>query len=163
MQQNSHKCHAAITWKARTVKTRSISFLIHSCSTNYVALSMILITSHCLFIGVGASKFWGCEKCLPEFHQTCQKNFCATFAYKFSPTKIMKTFSVWPPKKGFHVLFCKRWVPFFSKKAGRHFCSEFRAFCLNFQRNKTFGDVFAPPALPPPTPLYLSTHTQKSQ
>jgi len=34
--------------KEKTVNTWSISFLIHSCSTNYVALSMIIFTSHCL-------------------------------------------------------------------------------------------------------------------
>jgi len=33
--------------KATTVlKTRSISFLIHSCSTKYLALSVFIITSH---------------------------------------------------------------------------------------------------------------------
>jgi len=37
-------------------------------------------------IGVGAGKFWGCEGFLPEFAQTCPKYFCATFAYKFSPS-----------------------------------------------------------------------------
>jgi len=41
-------CHHPITTAAKTVKTRSISFVVHSCSTNYVALSMIIITSHCL-------------------------------------------------------------------------------------------------------------------
>jgi len=25
----------------------------------------------CLFIGVGAGKFWRCKRCLPEFPQTC--------------------------------------------------------------------------------------------
>jgi len=37
-------------------------------------------------IGVGAGKFLGCEGFLPKIPQTCPKSFCATFAYKFSPT-----------------------------------------------------------------------------
>jgi len=48
VQQKVDKRHAAIPSleKRRTVKTRSISFLIHSCGTNYVALSMMIVTSH---------------------------------------------------------------------------------------------------------------------
>jgi len=37
--------------KGKTARTRSIYFLIHNCSTNYVALSMIVIMSHCLHQG----------------------------------------------------------------------------------------------------------------
>ena len=37
-------------------------------------------------IVVGAGKFLGVRKILPEFAQTCPKYFCATFAYKFSPS-----------------------------------------------------------------------------
>jgi len=33
-------------------------------------------------IVVGAGKFLGVRKILPEFAQTCPKYFCATFAYK---------------------------------------------------------------------------------
>jgi len=45
----------------------------------------------CLFIiGVGAGKFSGCEGFCPNFPTIARKVFCATFAYKFSPTKIMK-------------------------------------------------------------------------
>jgi len=40
-------CHS-ITWKAKAVKIRSISFLIHSCSTSYVSLSVSIVTPHCL-------------------------------------------------------------------------------------------------------------------
>jgi len=32
--------------KATTVKTWSISYLIHSCNTHYVAVSVIIIMSH---------------------------------------------------------------------------------------------------------------------
>jgi len=45
-----------------------------------------------LFItGVGVGKFLGCEEFSPNFPKLDRKVFCATFAYKFSPTKIMKT------------------------------------------------------------------------
>jgi len=40
-------CHS-ITWKAKSVKIRSISFLIHSCRASYVALSVNIITPHYL-------------------------------------------------------------------------------------------------------------------
>jgi len=41
------------------------------------------------------------------------EKFLCDFAYKFSPTRIMKTFFlVLPPKKGLHEFFCKRWAPF---------------------------------------------------
>jgi len=53
---------------------------------------------------------------LPEFPQTCPKRFCATFAYKFPPTKIVKTFFGMTSKKGLHVFFCKRWAPFCESK-----------------------------------------------
>jgi len=46
----------------------------------------------CLFItGVGAGKFLGCEGFCPNFPKLARKVFWATFAYKFSPTNIMKT------------------------------------------------------------------------
>jgi len=44
--------------------------------------------------GVGAGKIWGCKGFLPEFSETCPKSFRATYAYKFSPPKIIKTFFV---------------------------------------------------------------------
>jgi len=47
----------------------------------------------CLFItGVGVGKFLGCEGFFPNLPKLARKVFCATFAYKVSPTKIIKTF-----------------------------------------------------------------------
>jgi len=47
----------------------------------------------CFFItGVGAGSFWDCKGLLREFAKLARKVICATFAYKFSPTKIIKTF-----------------------------------------------------------------------
>jgi len=39
-------------------------------------------------------QIFGMRRILPEFPQTCPKRFCATFAYKFSPARILKT-SFW--------------------------------------------------------------------
>ena len=76
--------------------------------------------------------------------------FCATFAYKFSPTKIMNTIFVMISQKrssyvGRHFL---KW-----NNVGHHFCLDFQGFCPDFRQIKTFGDALAPPAPPPPTPL----------
>jgi len=46
-------------------------------------------------IGVGAGKFWGCERFLPEFPQNYPKNFWATF----------------------YAIFMWFWAPFFQTKA----------------------------------------------
>jgi len=52
VQQNGHKCMPPSHHrKAKTAKTRSSYFLIHNCSTKHVALSMVLIMSHCLAHG----------------------------------------------------------------------------------------------------------------
>jgi len=53
VQQNGHKCHAAIPsleqW--RQCRLNSINFFhINCCRTNNVTLSVIIITSHCLSI-----------------------------------------------------------------------------------------------------------------
>jgi len=45
--------------------------------------------------------------------------FCATFASKFSPIKISKTFFDVTSKIGLHVFFCKPWAPFFEVKQRR--------------------------------------------
>jgi len=62
---------------------------------------------------VGAGKFLGCEGFFPNFHKLAPKVFCATFAYKFSPTKVVKA-SFWcnHQKK---VFMC------FNVSLGRHF------------------------------------------
>jgi len=50
VQQNGQKCHVVIpSQKSKNSKNSINFFLMHSCRTNYVALSMI-VTSHCLSI-----------------------------------------------------------------------------------------------------------------
>jgi len=78
---------------------------------------------------------WECNGFLPEFPQTCPKRFCATFAYKFSPTQIMKdSFGMTSRKKSLHVFLYKLWAPFFEmKQHWAPFCSYFNGFCPTFQ------------------------------
>jgi len=52
----------------------------------------------------------------PDFPRLSRKVFCETFADKFSPTKIGKTFFGVTFKKGLNVFFCKPWAPFFEVK-----------------------------------------------
>jgi len=54
-----------------------------------------------------------------NFPKLSGKVFCATFAYKFSPIKISKTFFDVTSKNGLHVFFCKPWAPFFEVKQRR--------------------------------------------
>ena len=105
------------------------------------------------------ANFWGCKGFLPEFPQTCPKSFCEPFACKFSPTKIMKIFLVWPQRKGLHVLICKRWAPFVWNQTmlgaifARKDFADFQEFFPDFRQIKTFGNTFALTAPPPPTSL----------
>jgi len=115
-------------------------------------------------IGVGTGKFLGVLRIFVRLSPNLPEKFCffATFAYKFSPAKIMKTFfGCDPPKK---VFVC------FSAKVGGHFVQIFRSFvrifrefarfsknlpifsgiCSDFWQIKTFRGALAPP---PPTPL----------
>jgi len=50
----------------------------------------------------------------PNFPKLPRKGFCATFAYKFSPTKIITTIVDVTSNK--NVFFCKPWAPFFEVK-----------------------------------------------
>jgi len=52
-----------------------------------------------------------------NFPKLSRKVFCATFTYKFFPTKIMRTFFGATYKKS-HVIFWKPWAPFFEVKQG---------------------------------------------
>ena len=62
-------------------------------------------------------EIWRDEGLMPEFPQTFPKIICVNFAYRFSPTKIMKTFFGMISKiGGLHVFFCKRWAPFLEVK-----------------------------------------------
>jgi len=63
------------------------------------------------------ANFWGCEDFCPNFPKLARKSCCATFAYKFFPTKIMKTFfGVTSKTRGLHLFFYKCWSPFFAVK-----------------------------------------------
>jgi len=104
---------------------------------------------NCLFIiGVGAGKFSGCEGFCSDFPKLAEKFFCATFASKFSPTKIMKT-SFWCnlQKKVFLCFYAKPWAPFLEvKQRWGIFLPGFQGFCPDFQLIKTFGVELATPA-----------------
>ena len=110
--------------------------------------------------GVGAGIFLAVRRIFARISQTCPKRFCATFPYRFSLTKIMKTlFFYWIPHKNFLLgaTFYKWPLSFFGfaeKKSnfGPHFCPGFQGFCPAFQQIKTFEGVLSPP-VPPPTPL----------
>jgi len=86
----------------------------------------------------------------PNFPKFPEK-FCATFAYKFSPTKIIKTFFGVTSKKVF-MCFSEKLGRYFLKSSNveRHFYADFQGCCPDFQRIKTFGDVLTPSAPPPP-------------
>jgi len=73
----------------------------------------------------------------PTFPKLSGKVFCATFTYKFSPTKIMKTFFGVTSKRGLHVIFCKPWAPF-----SRGFSGMFPRFSEN---QNFWGCAWAPP------------------
>jgi len=93
---------------------------------------------------------------LPEFTQTSKKSFKATFAYKFSPTKIINISFGLTSKKVFM---------FFSANLGRHFLKSsnderyfhlnFQECCPDFQQIKTFGGALVPSTPPPQTPLFF--------
>jgi len=90
------------------------------------------------------------------------KSFCATFACKFSPIKIMKTLFWCDLQKKVFMCFSTNVGRHFlkSNNVGRDICPDFQGFCPNFQRFcptfqliKTFGGALALPTSPPPTPL----------
>jgi len=80
-------------------------------------------------------QIFGVQRILPEFPQTCPKSFCAIYAYKFSPTKIMKT-SFWCNLQ-------KKVFMFFHANLGRRQTTLdtistriFRAFAQIFSKSK---------------------------
>ena len=108
----------------------------------------------------GASNFWGWERFLPEFPQTCTKNFWATFcANIFSP----RPFLWWSPKRGLRVLLQTlvaiflikpSWAPFLSIFSGSlprfsRILRRFPQILPRFSPNQNFWRH--PPAPPPPT------------
>ena len=92
-----------------------------------------------MFISVGASKFLRVRSFLPDFPHTCPKSPFATFAYKFSPTKIMNAF-FWCDlqQKCLHLYFANVGRHFFSDIKGFYldisgFLPDSQGFCPNFQ------------------------------
>ena len=69
-----------------------------------------------------------------------RKYFCATFAYKFSPTEIIKAFFGVTSKK-FFMSFSANLGRHFLKPSnvGRHFYADLQGCCPDFQQIKTFG------------------------
>jgi len=86
-------------------------------------------------IGAGVSRFLGVRRILAGiFANLPEKLFCDFCLQIFS------MFLEWPPKKGFHLIFWKRWPSFFkSNNVGRHFRPDLRQI-------KSFGGVLAPHA-----------------
>jgi len=88
-----------------------------------------------------------------------EKFFCAIFASKFSPTKIMKT-SFWCnlQKKVFMYFYANLGRHFMkSNNVERYFYPDFQGFCPDFQLINTYGVALATPAPTPPTPLLSIT------
>jgi len=100
----------------------------------------------CLFIiGVGAGKFLGVRRIFLKYPQTRPKSFCAIFAHKFSPTKIMKMFSGVTSKKSLNVFFCKPLVPFFEvKERWLLFLPGFSGILPRFSANQNFWRCACP-------------------
>jgi len=89
-------------------------------------------------IGVGAGKLMGVPGISARISPTCPKSVCATFSYKFSLTKITKTYLCRSHKK--FVVGCdlqkKVFMCYFDlgekeSNVGRQFCPDFRGFSTN--------------------------------
>jgi len=104
----------------------------------------------CLFIiGAGGGKVLGARRIFfPNIPKLTRKGFCATFAYKFFPAKIIKTLLGVISKK---IFMC------FSANLGRYFHPDFQIFCPDFQQIKIFWGELAPTASPPPAQLLFIT------
>jgi len=82
--------------------------------------------------GVGAGKFFGVRRILPEFSQTCPKSFGRLCLQFFSLGDHEDLFGM-TSKKGFRVFVCKRWTPFYEIK------QSWRPFLPGF--SKIFKDI----------------------
>jgi len=83
--------------------------------------------------GVGTSKILGVRRIFARVSQTCPKKLLRDFSYKFSPTKIMKTFFWYDLWKTAFICFSapvgrQFWK---SNNVGRHFWPDFQEFCLD--------------------------------
>jgi len=87
-------------------------------------------------IGVGASKFFGCEGFLPKFSQTCPKRF-GRLCLQFFSLKDHEDLFGMTSKKGLHVFFCKRWTTFYEIK------QDWAPFCPEFQILPRFPRTFS--------------------
>jgi len=103
---------------------------------------------------VGAGKFLGYERFLPEFHQTWPKVFVRLLPTNFHPQKSWRPFRPWPAKKSLHVFLC------FSANVGRDF-SEFSGILLTFSEilpglstNQNFWGCTWTPTSNTTAPLY---------
>jgi len=72
----------------------------------------------------------------PNIPKLSRNVFCATFTYKFSPTKIMKTFFGVTSFMRFSANLGRHFLK--SSKVGRHFQADFQECCPDFQQIKTF-------------------------
>ena len=106
------------------------------------------------------ANFWGCERILPDFPQTCPKSFCATFSYK-SPTNIRPFYRFWYDlqKKVFMCFSASFGLYFFKLMLGaifdwicRDFAQSFRDFSRIFDKSKHLAVCLYLVPLPP-TPL----------
>jgi len=124
-------------------------------------------------IGVAARKFLEMPRIFARIFPNMPEKLKVvptTFAYKFSFTKIMKTF-LWCDlcKNGLHLFFCKRWAPFFEVKQGwapvllgfsgilprcLGILSGFSGIWPGFSRNQNFSGCACTPS---PTPLIIET------
>jgi len=95
--------------------------------------------------------FRGAKDLFPNFPKLARKVFSTTFAYKVSPTKIIKDlFLVWPPKRS-SCVFLQTLGAIFEVK-------QLLTACLHrFSENQTFCGALAPTAPPPPTQLLCIT------
>jgi len=86
----------------------------------------------CLFIDVGAGKFWGVRRIFARISPNLAETFLCNFCQQICSHKDYEDlFLVWPPKNVF-VFFCKPWVSFFkSSNVGRHFYPDFQGFLAN--------------------------------
>ena len=97
----------------------------------------------------------GCEGFWPNFPKLALKVYCATFAYKFSPTKIMKT-SFWCNlQKRSSCVFIKTLGAIFWSQTtlGAFFTRTFRASAQIFSKSKLLVVRLQP--LQPSTVLFL--------
>jgi len=77
------------------------------------------------------------KRIFARISQTYPKCFVLLLPTNFLPQRSWRAFLVWPPQRGLHVFFCKRWVPFFKDK------KHWAPFVPGFLRTLTrFSGIF---------------------